>query len=232
MSQPDTAAFVFDNKAFLRRQSTFTNWPLNERLSVWIEIVRHTAEKYDKYEYVGSDRQLELHIGSVLKHTLPHYSWAAADESLRMDMISHMEFFHMPAWSRIMEKLAHSNEYDDLQVAMEQLMAHDVKSPRPPGFDGVQAPLLPEDFDFVPESHHITLDTMVHTLNEIINEAREWKNAAQGYISIEKPLQETTERSHVFDLYEQDLEDLKARVGPKTDGQIDFLAEIHSCIGI
>ena len=217
MSQPDTAASVFDNQAFFRRQSTFTSWPLNKRLSVWIEIVRHTADKYDKYEYVGSDRPLELHIGSVLKHTLPDYSWAAADESLRMDLIYHMEFFHMPAWSRMMEKLAHSNEYDGLHVAMEQLMAHAVKSPRPPGFDGVQAPSLPEDSDYPPESHHITLASMVLTLIEIINEAREWKNAAQGYVSIENPLQETAAISHVVKLYEQDLEDLKARVGPKLD---------------
>ena len=131
-----------------------------------------------------------------------------------------------------MEKLPHSNGYDGLQVAMEQLMAHDVKSPRPPGLDGVQAPSLPEDFDFPPESHHITMHSMVHTLTEIINEAREWKNAAQGYVSIENALQETAEISHVFELYEQDLEDLKVRVGPNMDGQIDFLAEIHSCIGI
>ena len=232
MSEADTAATVFDNKAFFRRQSTFTNWPLDKRLSVWIEIVRHTADKYDKYEYVGSDRPLELHIGSVLKHTLPHYSWAAADESLRTDLTYHMEFFHMPAWSRMMETLAHSNEHDVLHVAMEQLMAHALKSPRPPGFDGVQAPSLPEDFDYSPESHHITLASMVLTLTEIINEAREWKNAAQGYVCIENPLQETGPTSHVVKLYEQDLEDLKARVGPKMDGQIDFLAKIHSCVGI
>ena len=232
MSQPDTAASVFDNKAFFRRQSTFKNWPLDLRLSVWIEIVRHTADDSDIYEYVGSERPLELHIGSMLKHTLPQYSCAAADEILRMDIIYHMEFFHMPAWSRMMEKLAHSNEHNDLHIAMEQLTAHGVKFPRPPGFDSVQAPSLPQDSDYPPESHHITLASMVLTLIEIINEARDWKIAAQGYVCIENPLQETGPTSHVIKLYEQDLEDLKARVVPKMDGQIDFLAKIHSCLGI
>ena len=232
MSEPDTVTSVLNNEAFFRSQSTFKNWPLDERLSVWIEIVRHTADKYDKYEYVGSDQPFALHIGSMLKHTLPGYSWAAADESLRSDLGFHLEFFHMPAWSRIMEKLAHSNEYDGLQVAMEQLMAHDVKSPRPPGLDGGQASWLLEVCDFPPESRHITMDNMVHTLTEIVNEAREWKNAAMSCVSIQKPLQETAEISQISKLYEQDLEDLKARVGPNIDGQIDFVAKIHSCLGI
>ena len=131
-----------------------------------------------------------------------------------------------------MEKIAHGNEYDSLQVAMEQLMAHDIKSPQLPGLDSVQAPSLPEDFDFPFESYHITMDSMVYTLTKIINEAREWKNAALGYVSVKKLLQEAAEISHVFKLYEQDLEDLKARVGPKIDGQIDLVAKIHSCLGI
>lgn len=232
MSRPDSAASGLNNKAFFRRQSTFKNWPIDERLSVWIEIVRHTADKYDKYEYVRSDSPFALRIGSMLKHTLPDYGWPGADNKLQRDLRFHLDNFHMPAWSRIMEKLTHGNEYDSLQVAMEQLMAHDVESARLPGLDGVQAPSLPEDFDFPSEAYHITMDSMVHKLIEIINEAREWKNAALGYVSVKKPLQETAEISYVFKLYEQDLKDLKARVGPKIDGQIDFVAKIHSCLGI
>ena len=77
MSEPDTAASVLNNKAFFRRQSAFKNWPLDERLSVWIEIVRHTT---DKYEHVENDRLFTLHIFSTLKHTLPDYGWPVADE--------------------------------------------------------------------------------------------------------------------------------------------------------
>ena len=40
---------------------------------------------------------------------------------------------------------------------------------------------------------------------------RKLKVAAQGHVSIENALQEMAEISHVFELYEQDLEDLKAR---------------------
>lgn len=61
---------------------------------------------------------------------------------------------------------------------------------------------------------------------------RKLKVAAQGHVSIENALQEMAEISHVFELYEQDLEDLKARAGSKMDGQIDFLAKVHSCIVI
>ena len=86
MSKSDTAASVLKNKAFFRRQSTFKNWPLDERLSVWIEIVRHTAGKYDKYEYGGSDSPFALHIGSMLKHTLPDYGWPVADDKLQWDI--------------------------------------------------------------------------------------------------------------------------------------------------
>ena len=232
MSRPDTAASVLNNKAFFRRQSTFKNWPLDERLSVWIEIVRHTADKYNKYEYVGSESPFALHIGSMLKHALPDYGWSVADDKLQWGLRFHLENFHMPAWSRIMGKLAHGDEYHSLQVAMEQLKAHAVKSPLLLRLDCGQAPSLPGDFDFPSESYHITMDSMVHNLTEIINEARKWKNATLGYVSVKKPLQETAEISHVFQLYEQDLEDLKARVGPKIDCQIDLVAKIHSCLGI
>lgn len=172
MLEPDTAFFVFKNNAFFRRQSKFKDWPLDGRLSVWIEIVRHTT---DKLEYVCNDRGFTLHIIFTLKHTLPDYGWPAADEKLQRDLKYHLGHFDMPAWSRIMEKLAHGNEYDSLQVAMEQLRAYAVKSPRLPGLDGVQAPSL-----VPPESHHITMDGMVHTLTEIINEAEKIESCRPG----------------------------------------------------
>ena len=158
-----------------------------------------------------------LHIFSTLKHTLPDYDWEAADKKLESEVFWHLKHFNMPAWNRIMEKLVHGDKYDDLQVAMEQLMAYEVKSPRLPGFPGVLAPYLLIDFKFPPETHHITMDGMVRTLIEIINEAR---------VSMKRPLERTDKMPHVFKLYKQDLKDLK------TDDQNDFLEWIHSSIGV
>ena len=220
MPKKDTANTVFGHHGvpteseFSRRQSLYKSWPVDGRLSVWIEIVRHTT---NKTEHVGDDHRLILHIFSTLKHTLPDYDWEAADKKLENEVIWHLEHFNMPAWNRIMEKLVHGEKYDGLQVAMEQLMAYEVKSPRLPGFPGVLAPYLLIDFKFPPETHHITMNGMVRTLIEIINEAR---------VSMKRPLERTDKMPHVFKLYKQDLKDLK------TDDQNDFLEWIHSSIGV
>ena len=227
MPQRDTTDSAFGHHGvpteseFLRRQSLYQSWPVDGRLSVWIEIVRHTT---DKTEYVGDDHRFMLHIFSTLKHTLPDYDWAAADKKLEKEVIWHLEHFNMPAWNRIMEKLVHDDKYDDLQIAMKQLMAHEVKSPRLAGMPAVLAPYLLRDFKFPPETHHITMDGMVRTLIGIINEVRVMKAAAQSYVR--------TKDHHVFKLYKQDLEDLKARVGSKIDDQNNFLESIHSSVGI
>ena len=234
MPKKNTADSVFGHHGvpteseFFRRQSLYEKWPVDGKLSVWIEIVRHTA---DKTEYVGEDHRFMLHIFSTLKHTLPDYDWAAADKKLENEVVRHLEHFNMPAWNRIMEKLVR-DEYDGLQFAMEQLMAKEVKSSRLPGLPAVLAPYLLRDFKFPPVTHHITMNGMVLDLIKIINKARKWKDPAQGYVSIEKALQGMAEMPHVFKLYKQDLEDLKARVGPKTDDQSDFLKSIHSGVGI
>ena len=163
-----------------------------------------------------------LHIFSTLKHTLPDYDWAAADKKLEDDVVWHLEHFKMPAWNRIMEELVHDDKYDGLQVAMEQLMAYKVGSPRLPGLPRVLEPYRLKDFKFPTETHHITMYGMVLTLIKIIDEAR---------ASMKKPLERTDQMPHVFKLYKQDLKNLKAMVGPKTDDQNDFLKWIHSSIG-
>ena len=114
----------------------------------------------------------------------------------------------MPAWNRIMEKLVHGEKDDGLQVAMKQLVAYEVQSPRLPGLPGVLAPYALKDFKFPPETHHITMDGMVHTLIEIIIEAR---------VSMKKPLERTDKMPHIVMLYKQDLKDLK------TDDQNNFV---------
>ncbi len=228
------------NEEFSRRQSLYRSWPVDERLTVWIEIVRQT----DKTEYVGDDHRFMLHIFSTLKHTLPDYDWTAADKKLENEVIWHLEHFNMPAWDRIMRKLVHGEKYDSLQVAMEHLRAYKVQSPRLPGIQSVRFPLALKDFKFQPETHHITMEGMVVILVDIINEARKWKNAARGYISDEEPLQRKAEKAHVLKLYKQDLEDLKTRAGLnmgaglkmgtglKMDDQRNFLESIHKSIGI
>ena len=235
MPKKDTTKSVFGHHGvpcesdILRRQSFYRSWPVEERLTVWIEIVRQMT---DKTEYVGDDHRFMLHIFSTLKHTLPDYDWPAADKKLENEVIWHLENFAMPAWDRVIGKLVHGEKYASLQVAMEQLMAYKVRSPRLPGLQGVRFPLHLVDFKFLPETHHITMEGMVVTLIEIINEARKWKNAARGYISDEERLQRKAEKAHVLKLYKQDLEDLKARAGLKMDDQGDFLESVYKSVGI
>ncbi len=226
MPEKDTTDSLFGHHGvpteseFTISQSLYDIWSVDRRLSVWIEIVRHTT---DKTQYVGDDHRFMLHIFSTLKDTLPDYDSAAADEKLEKDVKWHLEHFNMPAWNRIMEKLVRGDKYDGLQVAMEQLMAYEVNSPRLPRLPRVLAPYSLRGFKFPPETHRITMEGMVRTLIEIIDEAR---------ASMKHPLETTDKMHHVSKLYKQDLKDLKARVGPKTDDQNGFLESIHSSIGI
>ena len=193
---------------------------MDKELSVWIEILRHTT---DKNEYIGDSHGFMLHIFSTLKHTLPDYDWPAGDKKLEKDVKWHLKHFNMPAWNRVMEKLVHGGEDDGLKVAMEQLMAYKVKSPRLHGFPGVLPHYLLKDYKFPSESHHITMHGMVRTLVDIIDEAR---------ATMKRPLQRTGDMSYVFELYKQDLKDLKAWVDLKTDDENDFLTSIYRSVGI
>ena len=199
------------------------------RLSVWIEIVRHTT---DKAHYVKDDHRFMLHIFSTLKHTLPDYDYPSADKKLEEDVKWHLEHFNMPAWNRILEKLVHRDEDDNLKVAVDQLMAYKVQSPQLLGRPALLTPYLRQDIKFPREIQHITMESMVDTLVDIIYKARKWEGGAHGYQGAKKALQTMGEIPHVYKLYEQDWDYLKTRVGPKSDDQHDFLRSMHKSIGI
>ncbi|KAK0517062.1 hypothetical protein JMJ35_000217 [Cladonia borealis] len=201
----------------------------DKELSVWIEIVRYAT---DKTEYAGDDHRFMLHVFSPFKDTLPMYDRAEADKKFEEDLKWHLEHFNMPAWNRILEKLVHVDEDDGLRVAMEQLMAMEVYSPRP---HRVCLELYPEvfrNFKPPPEIDHITMEGMVQVLVDIIYKARKWENEDRGSESAREAWQRMAEMPHVSKLYEQDWEDSKARVGPKTDDQSDFLKSIHKSVRI
>ena len=134
---------------------------------------------------------------------MPIYHRAEADKKLEEDL-KYLEHFNMPAWNLILEKLVHVDKDDCLQVAMEQLIARKVYSPRP---HRVCLELYPEVFKSFkppPEIDHITMDGMVQVLIDIIYKAKKWENGARGSESTRKALERTAEMPHVSKLYEQD----------------------------
>lgn len=216
----------------LRRQELYRNWPVDKELSVWIEIIRYTT---DETEYAGDDHRFMLHIFSTIKRGLPMFDFAAADKKLEKDLEWHLEHFNMPAWNRILEKLVHVDKDDGLRVAMEQLMDGQVMGPAPLRVPWILEPVLLKDFTPPPEIRHIAMEGMVLSLVDILFKARQWENGARGYESAgsaERALQKMAEMPYAWKPYEQDWEDLKARVGPKTDEQNDFLKSIHKSVGI
>ena len=146
----------------------------------------------------------QLLVWSTLKHHLPPAQWGANpikfqdilsdDEALKWDVEFHLEYFNMPAWTRLMDTLA-KDGYDSLWYAFDYLMAGEVTNAE--------------------TDDAMTMNNMIDGFRRLVREAITWKN--REALESKRPIAEWAhEDLQIQRLREQDYWAFRERIGAKT----------------